>query len=74
MPKMRFTIDDPERVYEALVVAADAARESPEVGDVGPWDDRELRENLIIEVTGNDAFTTLVADRWIAADLGFEVI
>jgi hypothetical protein len=71
---MRFVIDDLERVYEALVVAVDAARESPETGEIGPWDDRELRENGIIEVTGNDVFTTLVADRWIAADLGFEVI
>lgn len=74
MPKMRFTIDDPERVYEALVVAVDAARESDSDGDIGPWDDAELRAENVIEVTGPDEFTDLIAARWIEAAVGFEVI
>jgi len=73
MPKMRFVLDDPTEVYEALVVAVDAARESPVDGDIGPWDDAELRRDHVIEVTGPDEFTTLVADRWIEAGVGFEV-
>ena len=74
MPKMRFLIDNPLRIYEALVIAVDAARESPAVGDIGPWDDHELRRDGVIEVTGSDEITDLVAARWIEADLGFEVI
>ncbi len=74
MPKMEFTIDDRTRVHEALVIAVDAARESPVDGDIGPWDSRELRERGIIEVTGPDEFTDLIAARWIANDLGFEVV
>ncbi len=73
MPKFRFQIDNPARVYEALVIAVDAARESPAVGDIGPWDDGELREDGVIEVTGPDELTDLVAARFIDADLGFEV-
>lgn len=73
MPKFRFVVDDPARVYEALVIAADAARETPDHGEVGPWDDDELRSTATIEVTGPDSFTTLVADRLIENDLGFEV-
>lgn len=73
MPKMRFTIDDPARVYEALVIAGDAAIESVVDGDIGPWDDQELREGQTIEVTGPDEFTDLIAARWIENDLGFEV-
>lgn len=73
MPRMRFQIDNPERIYEALVIAVDAARESPAVGDIGPWDDQELRDGVVIEVTGGDEFTDLVAARFIENDLGFEV-
>lgn len=72
--KVRFVIDDPTRIYEALVTAVDVARESPAVGDIGPWDDAELRRDHIIEVTGPDELTDLVASRFIDADLGFEVL
>jgi hypothetical protein len=70
---MRFTIDDPRRVYEALVVAVDAARESPAIGEVGPWNDKELRRDHVIELVGPDEFTDLVVSRWLDVDLGFEV-
>lgn len=73
MPKFRFVLDRPEFIYEALTVAGDAAREAAVDGDVGPWDDAELREQGTIEVSGPDEFTTLVADRLIENAIGFEV-
>lgn len=73
MPRFRFVIDDPARVYEALVTAVDAARESEFDGDIGPWDDEELRTESVIEVNGPDEFTTLIADRFITNAIGFEV-
>lgn len=73
MPRVRFTIDDPERVHEALTVAGDAARESPLNGDIGPWDDKELRRDHVIEVKGPDEFVDIIAFRFIDADLGFEI-
>ena len=73
MPRYRFTIDDPRRVYEALTIAGDAARESAVDGDIGPWDDAELRRDGVIEVKGPDEFTDLIAARLIENDLGFEV-
>lgn len=73
MPRVRFTIDDPARIYEALTVAGDAARESVVAGDIGPWDDRELRAEHTLELLGPDEFTDLIAERLIAANIGFEV-
>ncbi len=72
MSRHRFIIDNPERVYEALVVAGEAAREDIGVEfDVGPWDDQELREKGWIEVSNDDG-AEIVAARFIDADLGFE--
>lgn len=73
MPRVRFTIDRPELIHEALVVAVDAARESPVAGDIGPWDDKELRANHTLELLGPDEFTELIAQRLISEDIGFEV-
>lgn len=73
MPRFRFVIDDPTRVYEALVAAVDAVRGAEVVGDIGPWDDAELRADHTIEVVGSDEFTTLVAEKLITEDIGFEV-
>lgn len=74
MPRVHFTIDNPDLIHEALVVAVDAARESPEVGDIGPWDDKELRANATLELVGPDEFTELIAQRLIENDIGFEVV
>lgn len=71
--RLRFKLDDPQLIYEALTVAGDAAREAAVDGDVGPWDDVELRRDNVIEVSGPDEFTDLVAERLIQADIGFEV-
>lgn len=73
MPRLRFVIDDPSRIFEALGVAGDAARESAVAGDLGPWDNKELRRDHVIEVVGPDEFTDLVAVRLLDADIGFEV-
>lgn len=73
MPKFRFAIDRPDRVYEALVLAGDVARESDLAFDVGPWDDQELRAEGVIEIVGPDEAAEAVVNRWIDADLGFEV-
>lgn len=72
MPRFRFAIDRPEKVYQALTVAVDAARESPVEFDVGPWDDRELRSSAVIEISGPDEGAELVVNRWIDAGIGFE--
>lgn len=74
MPLHRFKIDQAEKVYPALVIAADAARESPVDFDIGPWDDQELRQHLVIEVNGPDEAVELVVSRWIDGDIGFEVV
>lgn len=73
MPRLRFVVDNPELIYEALVTAVDAVRESPFDGDIGPWDDEELRRDHAIELSGPDEFTDLVAARLITANIGFEV-
>ncbi len=73
MPRVRFTVDDPDRVHEALVIAGDAARETPFDGDIGPWDDKELRAGQAIEVVGPDAFVDIIANRFIEYDLAFEI-
>lgn len=73
MPLRRFTIDDPDRVYEALVIAGDVAREDTGYEfDLGPWDDTELRSLSRIEINGPDEAAELVVNRWIDRDLGFE--
>lgn len=73
MPRHRFTIDDGARVYEALVIAAETAREDTGSDfDVGPWDDTELRQSRLIEINGPDEIVELIVGRWIDADLGFE--
>lgn len=73
MPRVRLVIDDPDLIHEALVTAAEAAREGPVDGDVGPWDDAELREEHTLELVGSDEFVNLIAQRLIAEDIGFEV-
>lgn len=73
MPRHRFVIDDETRVYEALVLAVDVARENHGYDfDIGPWDDQELRETRTIDFSGPDEAAELVAFRWIDNDLGFE--
>lgn len=72
MPLFRFRVDQPEKIYQALVVATEAARESPVAFDVGPWDDQELRELAVIEISGPDEAAELVVNRWIDAAIGFE--
>jgi hypothetical protein len=74
MPRFRYVIDRPDKVYQALVVAADVARESPVAFDLGPWDDQELRASGVIEVVGSDEAANLVVARWIDAGVGFEEI
>lgn len=73
MPRFRFRIDQAEKVYAALVIAADVAREAPEDFDVGPWDDQELRSRQVVELSGSDEMADLVVNRWIDAAIGFEV-
>lgn len=72
MALFRFKIDEAEKVYQALVVAAEAARETPIPFDVGPWEDAELREFGVIEISGPDDAAELVVNRWIDAGIGFE--
>jgi hypothetical protein len=72
MPLFRFSIDEPAKVYQALVVGVDAARESPVEFDIGPWDDQELREFGVIEISGPDEAAELVVNRWIDQGIGFE--
>lgn len=73
MPKFRFSIDRADKVYGALVLAADVARDAPMSFEVGPWDDQELRETGIIEISGPDEAADLVAQKWITEGVGFEV-
>jgi hypothetical protein len=73
VPRFRFAIDRADRVYEALVLAGDVARESDLEFDLGPWDDQELRSQGVIEIVGPDEAAEAVTSRWIDADLGFEV-
>jgi hypothetical protein len=72
LPLFRFRIDEDAKVYQALVVAAEAARESPLQFDVGPWEDQELRELGVIEISGPDEAAELVVNRWIDDGIGFE--
>ena len=74
MAVFRFSLDQPSKVYSALVVAVDVARESPDAFEVGPWDDAELRAQGVIEVVGPDSAADLVVARWIEAGIGFEVV
>ena len=72
MPKFRFRIDEQAKVYQALVVAGDVAREGTADFDLGPWDDQELRSEGVIELSGGDDVVELVVNRWIDAGIGFE--
>lgn len=73
MPRFRFRIDEEAKVYQALVVAGEVAREQAEADfDLGPWDDQELRSLGVIELSGGDDVVELVVNRWIDAGIGFE--
>lgn len=63
MPRIGLTLLPGQDMLRALLVAADALRESPENGEVGPWDDLELHANHRIEVSGSDRLVELVALR-----------
>lgn len=72
MPRERFVLADEVSPIYALLVVADALRESPAEGSCGPWSD-EMLADRVVEVEGPDDLIVLCGDRLIRAGLPFTV-